>query len=177
MNIERMNHLITVLEGVIASNKAFNLSGWAQHKKLGDDDIATHFNTVGDLKETCGTACCALGYAALDPVFVNQGLRLHIEVYNEKSGDWSGVYPESIEAFNKVMRRRNVDFGDVDIVFNDESSSWAAAKFFGIETEAANQLFMPYRYPTDATPITPEMVIERIQQVIANDGAALELAE
>lgn len=176
MNTERLNHLITVLEGVSAARKAFNLSAWAMNKKMGVE-VEDHSNTVGDVKETCGTACCAMGYAALDPGFVDQGLRLSIRVSKKNQFEWENVYPDSLEAFNKLMRKRNVDFGEADIVFNSLTSSHAAADFFEIEYEAANQLFMPYKYSLGASPITPEMVIERVRQVIANNGKTLELAE
>ncbi len=51
MNIERLQHLITILQNV--KPEAFDLSAWH-----------------------CGTVACAVGHACLDPVFNRQGLKL-----------------------------------------------------------------------------------------------------
>ncbi len=51
MNIERLQHLITILQNV--KPETFDLSTWH-----------------------CGTVACAVGHACLDPVFLRQGLSL-----------------------------------------------------------------------------------------------------
>lgn len=70
MNVENLKHMVLILEEVIEADGGFNLDTWA------------------DADEHCGTSCCAMGYAALDPKFIAQGLRLEVEIYarNRKTG-------------------------------------------------------------------------------------------
>jgi len=58
MNIERLNHLITILERVQNDPKEkaqFDMNFWINY---------------------CGTSACAVGFACLDPVFQAQGLKI-----------------------------------------------------------------------------------------------------
>lgn len=55
MNIERLKHLITVLEKV--EPERFDLNGWVS---------------------SCGAAACAVGWAARDAEFQRQGLTLDV---------------------------------------------------------------------------------------------------
>jgi hypothetical protein len=57
VNKERLEHLIEVLTGVKEKGSHFDMASW-------------FFD--------CGTPACALGYAAVDPEFVEQGLRRHL---------------------------------------------------------------------------------------------------
>lgn len=58
MDISKMRHLKTVLEGVRDRGDRFDINIWHQRGKH------------------CGTAACALGWAAEDPTFRSQGLGL-----------------------------------------------------------------------------------------------------
>ena len=58
MNIERLNHLITILERVQSDPKEkvkFDMNVWINY---------------------CGTSACAVGFACLDPIFQAQGLEI-----------------------------------------------------------------------------------------------------
>lgn len=73
MNLNRLERLISVLESVEAAGKAFDLTRWIAPR----DEVERYGTTTGSFDgEACGTACCALGYAALDPQFREEGLRL-----------------------------------------------------------------------------------------------------
>lgn len=60
MNIERLQHLITILEKIPSSN--FDLATWGE------------FTDVDPTQPECGTACCAIGWACNDPKFQSEGL-------------------------------------------------------------------------------------------------------
>ena len=60
MNKERLKHLVTILQGV--NPALFNLRDWVNNKE-------------------CGTICCALGWAAQDPEFNKQGLKMEDSVF------------------------------------------------------------------------------------------------
>ncbi len=169
MNTERLNHLITVLEGVSRANKAFNLHAWVLNEDAGwepDEDA-----TVGSLDETCGTACCALGYAALDPTFVQQGLTMTLAI--DTHGDWRSrtkLPVKSLGEFNAAVKKygTKLAYGSPAFGFNTEFDAGKA--FFDITYDAAHYLFDPDFY--DEERITPEMVIERVREVIAHGGDA-----
>ena len=59
MNTERLEHLITIMQDVTILRKKFDMNAWATR----------------DTNE-CGTTCCALGWAALDPKCMAEGLYL-----------------------------------------------------------------------------------------------------
>lgn len=90
-NSTRLLHLITVLERVARERLHFDMSEWAT---------------------ACGTPACALGHAAADPEFQEQGLRLH----NTRKL-WFPVF-EGLEGYA------------------------AAARFFGVTHEASHYLFL-----------------------------------
>lgn len=170
MNRERLDHLITVLEGVKAANKAFNLSAWMGQAQ--DDK-----RTVGDIAETCGTACCAMGYAALDPLFREQGLHIDAKIRSYKPGtpfmsDSEPVTLDSIAAFNTMLKKVNDEsYIIADVKFDQYYGFVAAAEFFSITENAADYLFQPDEYEGgDYRPITPDEVIERVHEVIAHNG-------
>ena len=174
MNKERLEHLITVLEGVKAASLPFNLNNWIAHHESNDQ-------TTGNAVESCGTACCALGYAALDPVFRAQGLSMNALVMTYKEGDMSSsIVSEmpiaSIAEFNTALKTvqdgqwmaSEVDFDDG---FGFGSGFDAAAAFFGINNNASYYLFDPEEYAGGTErPITPDEVIERVREVIAKEG-------
>ncbi len=97
MNIERLQHLITVLENVPAER--FDLAEWQ-----------------------CGTTACAVGWAALDPVFNKQGLRL-------TEGPYGNPRPE----------------------YENDVNWPAVVGFFDLGYEDTIELFADYSYPEGAT--------------------------
>lgn len=123
--MERLQHLITVLAAVPAS----------------DLDMCSWFEEPWQI-ESCGTAGCAFGYAALDPVFNKQGLgRFQNTVVYAQAG------------------RRYIVQGFA-----------AAERFFGITQEESNYIFMPtsYQYIGDELVRVPvALVIGHIEEVIS----------
>lgn len=177
MNIDRMNHMITVLEGVIAADKAFNLSGWVMNEaSMHRDDpdfVKNHWNTVGNVQKTCGTSACAMGYAALDPAFQAQGLTLKIEVYGPDGR--TVEYPvTTVKEFNEITRRPTLEVDEIYIRFNGQDGIGAAMEFFGITEKAATWMFLPDHYEDmtqdNQVPITPQAVIDRLRAVIEAGG-------
>jgi hypothetical protein len=70
MHVERLKHLITILERVEAEHKTFDMSGWGTY----------------DHKLNCQTSGCALGYACFDPVFQKEGLSYKFHVGEDDDG-------------------------------------------------------------------------------------------
>lgn len=121
MNLSRLERLIVVLERVHALRRHFDMERWTT---------------------ACGTASCALGWAAVDPVLKRQGLHL--------------------EGF--PTRRLPV--------FEDCYEARAGGRFFDISLDCAIYLFYPnsYELPPHRRTIRPRDVIRHIREVIANDG-------
>jgi hypothetical protein len=123
MNIERLTHLITVLERVPPGH--LKMGNWA-----------------------CGTAACAVGWAAKDPVFNEQGFVLK----GRRSIAPVFVLDATPGAYNP--------------------DNWDAVQlFFEIEFEDAWCLFGTNAYPADAEP-APADVIKRIRELLAREVTA-----
>lgn len=122
MNIPRLEHLIVVLERVHANGEFFDMNDWATK---------------------CGTASCAMGWACVDPEFMEQGLHM--------GKDRWGFVP----------------------VFSGEQQFDAATKFFDIAFDEADRLFHPSNYdlPPHRKNVRPRDVIARIRALIAEDAA------
>ena len=71
MNIERLTKLAELLYWVAAEHKPFDLTVWINDQ----DPYSETFDPQRKAGE-CGTAACAVGYAACDPWFNAQGLSL-----------------------------------------------------------------------------------------------------
>lgn len=179
MNTERMNRLVTILQDVAATEKAFNLTAWAMNEVTecvdNKDFVQRHSETVGNAAVTCGTSACAMGYAALDSEFQAQGLKMHIEGFfngaDVEDDDWAlGWVPVgSIRDFNELTRRPGASVSAVSIRFEGARGSHAAMEFFGITEASANWLFMPSAY-AQGRPVSPAMVIDRIKQIMDLGG-------
>lgn len=157
MNIERLNHQIVILEGVAAANKAFDLAHWG-----GRADSET---TVGEIGP-CGTACCAFGYAALDPTFQAQGLKLKVW----DGGDGERIVIESVDHLNKLKPDSTLP------AFENLCGLDAAMRFFDLSYEQVCWLFTPEEYLSyeewmededTPRPVAPAEVIERIRHLLA----------
>lgn len=175
MNRERLMHLIGVLEEVERANKPFNLTHWV----TGEIDPATTHNAprTSD-EEPCGTAACACGYAALDPQFQREGLRLEA-TFSAAFGERSHHLLEHAgEIASWSARLAAAPPGAVlwfDLAFDGRSGFEAASRFFGVTQNASWYLFDPdYYEDAEDRPIEPSEVIARIQEVIALDGEAPE---
>lgn len=162
MNRERLEHLITILEEVERRNLAFNLSTWAS------GNVRDHWNLVGSLDETCGTTCCAMGWAALDPTFAGQGLSLSVSIWPEDED--AECITEKVTGLDHLtaLLRANDDV-DVEPHFEDRLGLGAATGFFGITWEQAEALFVPWTYGDRMHPIAPGEVVARIRRLLAGE--------
>jgi len=158
MNRERLNHLKTVMLRVAESAAKLDMSTWASDT-----------NTITEEGEhICGTSCCAFGYAALDPVFQKQGLKLLMQTnYNE----WSGV--DTAERLSELMQEGH---SRAEVFFGNDKSFVAADAFFGLTDSqfgnfkgwnAADYLFASSAYGKYTREITPADVIAHIDEVLA----------
>src|SRR5262249_1023981 len=147
-----------VLEDVIASARQFDMTAWVKPSEL----------------DTCGTACCALGYAALDPCLHAEGLSM---IFSSGYGDIRRVrVVESVAEYNAELAKATIA-GDIRHiaaypVFGNDEGFDAAVYFYDITKRAAKYLFDPDFYRAKGETITPQEVIERVREVIALDGDA-----
>lgn len=161
MNKERMERLAEVLRGVIAERKAFNMLLWA-----GAAGNAARHYMVGDAEESCGTACCAFGHAALDPALRAQGLGLRVETHE---GEFIEVStPDRLAA---AMRQADVRYAEPH--FEGREGTNAAEAFFGLGYDAVRHLFYPETYEgymDRDEPVPPQEVLARVLEMIASGG-------
>jgi hypothetical protein len=124
MSRERLQHLITVLQGVPAEQ--FTLSTWRENRD-------------------CGTVACAIGWACLDPVFIEQGLTL---VYEQSQ------YGGNAAAFQPRLAGTEDWLTGFDV----------ASQFFDITLQESLNLFSSGSYGRN--PTTAD-VIARIEKLLA----------
>lgn len=159
MNRERLEHLITVLKSVPKQN--FHMGFWG----------------VSEYGNDCGTTCCAFGYAALDPEFQEQGLKMvHTKLTRNLDQSWNRdtTVLDSIVSFNALARKLDEPI-EVDIYLHNGKTGYEAAKeFFDLEENTVYFLFSPDYYKSFTS--SPDEVIERIQTVL-DKGEGNYLAE
>lgn len=149
---KRLKHLIKILKAVPEDH--FDMGRWGYY----DSE-----------KHGCKTAGCALGWAASDPKFRKKGLTL-------RSPDISrGNVPplgDIIEANGQNLPLNISDYHSFEPVdTNTDASEYSAAvSFFGLSIYQSKYLFSPSLYPCEGSKITPEMVIERIQNLLDKKG-------
>ena len=90
VRVDRLRHLITVLEAVKEREQPFYLYGW-----------------MDENHPDCGTTACACGWAAMDETFKAEGLGLVPSTYPFRGGTYNG----------KLWRSLKLAFGD-SIEFN-----------------------------------------------------------
>jgi hypothetical protein len=140
MRRDRLEHLVTVLERVKAAKLEFDIGAWGVVRE--------------EANEPCGTSACAMGYAALDPQFMTEGLRLKNE---------DGIIFEGLDNFNAyALAGGEVS---VDPVFEGSLGFGAAIMFFEITEEDAVYLFYGAKY--SSWPVTPDDVIARVRELLA----------
>jgi hypothetical protein len=126
MNISRMNHLASILGRV--KTDEFSLALWK-----------------------CETTACAIGHAAQDPVFNDQGFYLKM----------AGSYAPAFLARDVELAGWNGIRGDV------EHLGWGAVcAFFEITEVQMRHLFAFSHYPENAS---AQDVIARINELIASE--------
>lgn len=137
MFLERCQNLIRVLEEVRNEGRLFNLGVWMT------TDPAEHLYNIPE--GTCGTAACAIGWAAQDPWFIRRGLTLHLT-----SAGSDNMY-EPI-----LLRGKHCG-----------NTHWSAVRiFFNMSSHEAHEIFSVGSYPED---VTINDVIQRVQQYITEE--------
>jgi hypothetical protein len=173
MNIDRLTHLIAVLENVIAAKKKFSLDHWVSVNPK-------------EKNPACGTTACVMGYAALDPKFNTMGLKLEIKYdiqSNFANGDLCYTHickrVSSINTFNKEIIRMTKISNDITVNISNQTFEViydigkkygegysAGVYFFDICYETTDLLFSPGAYSPNNS--GPRRVIQRIQYLITN---------
>jgi len=156
MNTERLEHLITIMQDVTILRKKFDMSSWATS------------NT-----NECGTTCCALGWAALDPKCMAEGLILQASwLLDQFESDGPRIIMDvtltSAEAWDKTedaMREYAVSFVPT---CEGEDGFYAAMKYYDISLGQAEYLFDNIAYRNPDGPTVPQDVIEHIKQVLTD---------
>ena len=155
MHRERLDILIDVLAQVAAADRLFDMTAWIENRA-----------PRGQAPEPCQTACCALGYAALDTRLQAMGLSLVGRLRDEHG------YNEHVTIDSKLHFNRLVIAGrlatTVEPCFEGNYGYRAGTLFFDIDYDAAAFLFNPDSYRGKQA--TPEQVIERVRMVIGADG-------
>jgi len=119
----------------------------------------------------CGTTCCALGWAALDPKCMAEGLYLQASwILDQHEPDGRFIYMHvpltSTEAWNKTedaMREYAVSF---EPTCEGEDGFYAAMKYYDITYGQADYLFDNTSYPNLSA--TPQDVIDHIKHVLTD---------
>lgn len=162
--LRRLQHLKTILQNVQDQKKNFFMGAWAAPIRDGIVDIFADLSSSSPvIHEPCGTAACALGYAAMDPQFFEEGLRLKyreadeiLKIYNPRTD--GTIYPWMAYPY---------------FYHTGDSGYEAAIEFFGISHNQAHYLFDPEEYvpvdwdDDDGPVITAVDVIARVDEVIA----------
>lgn len=163
MNVERLKRLRDIMVAINEidpnpgeDNSLFNLSYWVGDSKgLTNKEDHIQAPEQKDLSSLdfvkCGSACCALGWAAVDPLLSSQGLYL----------------------------KKAVGFGHDVIRFKESKNYEAGARFFDITERQSKYLFDPesFMYDSlildndgntlyDSDLITPQHVITRIDEIL-----------
>lgn len=99
-----VEQLIVVLEDVVASKKKFDLS---------------YFISKNKDKNECGTTACAIGWAAYDPFFIENGLSIESYFENNNIITYTVVFDGELgfEAIRKMFNFRRYDTSN--ILFHD----------------------------------------------------------
>jgi hypothetical protein len=159
--LRRLRRLERVLLGVEAEGMAFYMGNWIVELEELEEDGVKIVSFTGGARKTCGTACCAGGYAALDPELMAEGLHLAGRGFRAAS-DWIQV--DSQEQFATLGRGA----ANRCIRFGSEYDYGALAKFFGITPEESLRIFEPHSYiPLLAEEIRIQDVLERVRNMVA----------
>jgi hypothetical protein len=170
MNTERLQLMITMLREIEAAEMAFNLGDWISSVK---EMRNSSTKTVGN-SHACGTVACAMGYAAMDPRFREQGMTARASYWHGPDQDHHGEREiESVEAFNallKELKQINGVLSGAVPQYNGWVGINAADEFFEIGYATAEHLFIAGHYilPNGRirAVIKPSHVIRRIEKLI-----------
>jgi hypothetical protein len=158
--LRRLRRLEQVLMNVESEGKAFFMGAWII--SLAELEKCRIFYVIGG-EHTCGTVCCAAGYAALDPELTAEGLYLAKELADKSE---IRLRADSREEFAELA-------GECFVRFGGKSGYGALAEFFGIELEESFSIFDPDYYiwfshtPLPVGKIGIQDVLEQVRHAIA----------
>ena len=125
MNIQHLNELIRVLENVNPID--FNLEEWVvtqedlkQAIEFNDTPLSRKYQQLQD-PNSCGTVCCAMGWACQDQYFIENGLTLdgaaqiptHLStLYNEQTGKTEKQPTHGFRAIKYFFEFENIQTGE-----------------------------------------------------------------
>lgn len=140
LNISRLERLCTILDDVDA--KHFDLTNWASPR--------------------CGTTACAVGWAALDPGFREEGFHL-VAI---KTRVWSSeqIFFEPSQLSDVKAGLLWDSFGGAPC-FEDKKNWDAVRAFFGVTQPQARWLFLPSSY-SEVEARNPRAVARRIRTLL-----------
>jgi hypothetical protein len=126
MNVEALEQVIRVLDNVETQDKPFDLQHWVSpiYEDREIREKGWFRERVRIERHQCGTAGCAIGWAAVDPWFVEHGFHLQLR------------------ASDQYVRP----------VFGNHENWGAVAKFFGLSKKEAHLLFDEPSYIGKVTP-------------------------
>lgn len=141
MHYERLERLAALLDTV--PPEKFDLGSWA-----------------------CGTTACAIGWAALDPTFRNEGFRLEVEYFVPLFGTRRRADATKLSHTNVSWRRLQPDSYPV---FGGYEDYEAVMLFFGLSKDQAHRLFDRAAYGNAGTATD---VAKRIRAMLARSKRA-----
>ena len=124
MNIQHLNELIRVLENVNPID--FNLEEWVvtqadleEAKEFNNTPLSRKYQQLQD-PNSCGTVCCAMGWACQDQYFIENGLTLgtaqmptHLStLYNEQTGKTEKQPTHGFRAIKYFFEFENIQTGE-----------------------------------------------------------------
>jgi hypothetical protein len=161
--LRRLRRLERVLMNVEAEGKALYMDAWISDLAVLRDRGIPY---TGSGERTCGTACCAGGYAALDPELMAEGLYLGSQLAEDDTEIWVNSYEQFV-----ALPRNGKRALSCYVRFGDDYGYGALAEFFSIPQRESVRIFAPHSY----TPI-PARVI-RIQDVLERARHVMMMAE
>jgi len=162
MNIERLNDLIRVMEGVRDAGRAFDIGAWAQLDAKPAREMTL-----------CNTACCAAGWCGFDPKFIENGFAMRATVQFDNCDKPSQDINISTKAgwMEMLEACRDPDYdGDVMIApyYAEQGGFGATEQYFDL-TELQNSYLFDgafYRGGASYERCTPDDVIDHVQRVL-----------
>lgn len=140
MNADRLLRVADLLEHVDPAR--FDLGYWATPE--------------------CGTTCCAVGFAALDPRFQEEGLRLH----NRVKRLFRPGLPQWVNSIDDLTDRRLHRVTQAGITYRGFRNWMAVERFFDLSERDCRHLFSPRAYHAEEQR-APDAVAERIRAFVA----------
>jgi len=159
MHVERIKRLIQIMSELEQNDRLLRMASWVS--PIYDNE-----------QEICGTACCALGWAAFDPQFQDEGLVMMMEA---PGGD---TPVKTMQEMNERLKKS--EFSIAYPMFNRLSDPFqSGADFFDITDEQSAWLFDSVNYEprfrSTGKRVAPQDVINRLNFLLENPDYEVRL--